>query len=152
LPSYFADTSALAKLYHSEPGSLRMEELAQLPGNRLIISQLTLVEIQSVFAIKTRTGVITPSELSDIRSLFYADLADRRFDVARLSPNHLEQAEALVRAHAADRGLRALDAIQLAVALDLHARAAVNVIVASDKNLCAVARMEGLAVLDPTTP
>jgi hypothetical protein len=50
--------AALAKLYHPEIGSERMESLVQMPATRLIVSQLSLIEIQSVFATKVRTGVI----------------------------------------------------------------------------------------------
>src|SRR5580693_3594268 len=50
----FLDTSALAKLYHVEAGSERMEALVAVPGIHLIISELTLIEIQSVFARKVQ--------------------------------------------------------------------------------------------------
>jgi predicted nucleic acid-binding protein len=63
VPGYFVDTSALAKLYHPEIGSVWMESLVQTHGARLIISQLSLIEIQSVFATKVRTGVINKSPL-----------------------------------------------------------------------------------------
>jgi hypothetical protein len=43
MPGYFLDTSALAKLYHSEAGTDRMELLVESPGVRMIISQLSLV-------------------------------------------------------------------------------------------------------------
>ena len=49
MPGYFIDTSALAKLYHIEVGSQKMEALAESPDARLIVSQLSLIEIQSVF-------------------------------------------------------------------------------------------------------
>ena len=48
MPGYFVDTSALAKLYHPEIGSVWMESLIRTHGARLIISQLSLIEIQSV--------------------------------------------------------------------------------------------------------
>lgn len=50
MPGYFLDTSALAKFYHTEAGNARVEDLGQAPGSRLIISQLSLIEIQSVIA------------------------------------------------------------------------------------------------------
>ena len=71
MPSYFLDTSALAKLYHPEIGSERMESLLQSPGARLIVSQLSLIEIQSVFATKVRTGVIGKATLDQLRGLFF---------------------------------------------------------------------------------
>ena len=79
MPGYFLDTSALAKLYHSEVGSERMESLVGTPGVRMIISQLSLVEIESVFATKVRTGVIEKLALEQLRGLFCAGLSRGRF-------------------------------------------------------------------------
>ena len=149
MPGYFIDTSALAKLYHFEAGSDRMETLVQSPGVRLIISQLSLVEMESVFAIKVRTGVIGKGTLEHLRGLFFADLSKSRFAVVLLARRHFQYAEALVRAHAVDHALRTLDAIQLSVALDLHRGGTASDLVASDRNLCSIAVMEGLAVLNP---
>jgi hypothetical protein len=70
VPGYFIDTSALAKFYHAELGSQQMEMLAQVPDNRLIISQLSVIELQSVFATKVRTGVIDQASLDQLRGLF----------------------------------------------------------------------------------
>jgi hypothetical protein len=55
VPSYFLDTSAFAKLYHQEAGSEFIERIAAVPG-AAIVSRLSLIEIESVFAIKVRTG------------------------------------------------------------------------------------------------
>ena len=127
-----------------------MELLSQTPGARLIISQLSLIEIQSVFAMKVRTGVIDQAALDQLRGLFFAELAKGRFEVVLLARRHLTDAEALVRTHSAVQGLRTLDAIQLSVALDLKRRGAASELVASDRNLCTVAAIEGLSVLNPT--
>lgn len=129
-----------------------MELLAQTPGARLIISQLSLIEIQSVFATKVRTGVIDQATLDQLRGLLFAELARGRFEVVLLARRHLNAAEALVRTHSVAHGLRTLDAIQLSVALDLKRRGAASELVASDKNLCTVASIEGLSVINPTEP
>jgi len=150
VPGCFLDTSALAKLYHPEIGSDRMESLVQAPGTRLIVSQLSLIEIQSVFAAKVRTGVIDKATLDLLRGLFFSDLAKGRFEVVLLARRHFQSAEALVRTHAVDYALRTLDALQLSVALDLHRRGAASDLVAADKNLCNVAALEGLTVINPS--
>lgn len=149
MPGLFLDTSALAKLYHHEIGSDEMEALAARAGVRLIISQLSLVEMQSVFAGKVRTRAIDLVALDQLRGLFYADLAKSRFEVVLLTHRHLAAAEALVRAHAVERALRTLDALQLSVALDLRRRGTAASMVTCDRNLGGVATREGLAVLDP---
>ncbi len=150
MPAYFVDTSALAKLYHPEVGSERMESLVQAAGTRLVISQLSLIEIQSVFATKARTGIIDKAALDQLRGLFFADLAKRRFEVVLLGRHHLRRAEALIRIHALERSLRTLDAIQLSLALDLLRRGVALDLVSSDRDLCKVAALEGLRVLNPT--
>jgi len=152
VPCHFVDTSALAKLYHAEPGSGRLEELAREPGSKLIISQLSLVEIQSVFAGKVRTRVIPESALGLLRGRFYADLAEGRLHVALVGSRHWTIAAQLVRDFAVSHGLRTLDAVQLAVAIDLHRRGAAATLVASDHNLCNVAALQGLSVLNPSAP
>ncbi len=58
MPNYFLDTSALAKLYHRESGSEYMDWIVTESGSRSIISRLSIVEIESVLAIKVRTGEI----------------------------------------------------------------------------------------------
>ena len=149
MPGYFIDTSALAKLYHLEIGSGKMETLAETLDARLIVSQLSLIEMQSVFATKVRTGVIDRIALDQLRGLFFADLAGGRFQVVLVSRRYFRSAERLIRAHAVKQSLRTLDALQLAVALELHRRGTVSALVASDKNLCDVAVLEGLTVINP---
>ncbi len=63
--AYFFDTSALAKAYHSEIGSERVTSLIR--DNRAIISSLAVVEFQSVFAQKVRTGKLAGVQLALIR-------------------------------------------------------------------------------------
>ena len=50
----FIDTGALAKLYHQEPGSDYVERILNQPGSKGIISRLSIVELESVPAIKVR--------------------------------------------------------------------------------------------------
>lgn len=126
-----------------------MELLAQPADNRLIVSQLSLIELQSVFATKVRTGVIDQTSLDQARSLFFADLAEGRFKVVLVAARYFRSAERLIRMHAVSRALRTLDALQLAVALELHRRGAASAMVASDKNLCEVAAAEGMQVVNP---
>lgn len=152
MPAYFLDTSALAKLYHHELGSDRVESLAQTPGAQLIISELSLIELESVFAAKVRTRVAARGSLDHVRGLFSADIARGNLDVVLLERRHLQKAANLVRQHSVDQALRTLDAIQLSVALDLHQRGVTSVIAASDRHLCIVAALEGLTVINPLTP
>ena len=58
MAGYFLDTSALAKRYHEELGSDYVESILNQPGSKGIVSRLSLVEMESVFAIKVRTGAL----------------------------------------------------------------------------------------------
>ena len=78
MANFFLDTSALAKLYHAEAGSDYVERLLQQPGNRLLISRLCLVEMESVFAIKVRSGDLNSVGLEIARRRLRADLSQRR--------------------------------------------------------------------------
>jgi hypothetical protein len=58
LPKYFFDTSALAKVYREKMGSDFVDRVLSEPGSQHRISRLTIVELESVFALKVRTGEI----------------------------------------------------------------------------------------------
>ena len=79
----------------------------------------------------------------------FPNLTKGRFEVVLLARRHFQSAEELIRTHAVDYALRTLDAMQLSIALDLHHRGAASDLVASDKNLCKVATLEGLSVINP---
>jgi hypothetical protein len=130
-------------------GSQQIEMLAQVPDNRFIISQLSVIELQSVFATKVRTGVIDQASLDQLRGLFFADLSAGRLKVVLVSGRYFRSADRLIRTHAVSRALRTLDALQLVVALELYRRGAATALLASDRNLCDVAAVEGLQVVNP---
>ena len=52
-----------------------MEALVKAPGTPLVIAQLSLIEIQSFFAGKVRTGMIGKTALDQLRGLFFSDPA-----------------------------------------------------------------------------
>jgi hypothetical protein len=65
---------------------------------------------------------------------------------------HFDAAGDLIDKHGMSRRLRALDAIQLAVALHLHQAAPVDYFICADQELCTVADIEGLSVINPQQP
>ena len=145
----FLDTSALAKLYHAEAGSAFVEDMVLRSGATIMISRLSVVEVQSVFARKVRSGAIVAGDAVRLRRLFLDDMADEAFVVMALTRDHYAGAGELINRHGASLGLRTLDSLQLAVALSLHRDGAVDCLVASDKILCKVAGVEGISVINP---
>lgn len=122
------------------------------PGARHFISRLTVVEIQSVLGKKARTGLITPTDFQLLSRRFRGDVRRRKFQVVRLTNTHFQAAEQLLRRLAPTQNLRTLDALQLAVALDLHDQALVTQFVCADQSLCFLAAAEGLPVTNPEVP
>jgi uncharacterized protein len=152
VPNCFFDTSALGKHYHEEVGTGEVERLLVLPEVRHFISRLSIVELQSVFAGKVRTRAIDNADFGLLHRRFLTDVTRRQFSVVRMTGVHYQEAERLIRTQALHRSLRTLDALQLAVALDVQQRVGLDHFVCADRNLCTVARWAGLAVINPEEP
>ena len=152
MAGHFFDSSALAKLYHPEIGSPEVEKIVRTPDSRIWISRLTVVELSSVFAIKVRTRFISREDARLLLRQFQEDIVAESFFVAPIREPELATAERLLEQYAFDLRLRALDAIQIAVALGLRSHGLVNHFVTSDKVLCKVAALESFGVLNPEQP
>ena len=152
MPHYFLDTSALAKLYRKEPGSDFVDRIVAEQGSRRFISRFTLLEMESVLALKFRTGEIDDKSLTVARRRLEADLGSRRLLVATVSDDHLRGARQLLMDHGRTEALRGPDALQLSVALGLKRAGLVSVFVAADQKLCRVAMIEGFTTLNPEQP
>src|SRR5579884_2730691 len=89
------------------------------PGSQRFISRFTILEMESVLALKFRTGEIDERSLLTARRRLDADLGSRRLLVATVGDEHLRRARQLVIDHGKTDALRGPDAIQLSVALGL---------------------------------
>ncbi len=149
MPGRFLDSSAVAKFYHPELGSSVVEQIVLDATCSILISRLSVVEVQSVFAGKVRSGAIPAGDAVDLRGRFFEDVAKGLFKIVALTSEHFEKAGQLIECYGASHGLRTLDSLQLAVALHLHRAGAVEDFVVADRVLCQVAALEGLSVTDP---
>jgi predicted nucleic acid-binding protein len=145
----YLDTSALAKLYRPEIGTAIVERIIDDSSSDCFISRLGVLEMRSVLARKTRAGEISSPESALVLRRFRKDIRLRRFRVQALRVRHYEVAEKLVEAYGPTHGLRTLDSLHLAGALDLKAGKLIDSIVVADKILARVAALEGLLALDP---
>lgn len=153
MSGYFLDTSVLAKLYHQEDGSQYVERLVTVRASSAVISRLSLVEIESVLAIKVRTGELDAAGRELGRRRLRADVAQGRIRVGPpIDEWHYRKARDLLHSFGVARGLRTLDAIQLAVALGLRELGVVSVFVAADRRLRGAAEDCGFSIVDPTNP
>lgn len=146
---HYFDSSALVKLYHNEPGTSVVEQIALQAGSEIVISRLTLVELQSAIALKLRTGAIKLAEVGVLQERIEGDLADGGLRVVAVTGDHFGQAEQFVKQFGATHGLRTLDSIQLAVAADLWRNRLIDSFVVADKVLATVAALQSLSVIEP---
>jgi predicted nucleic acid-binding protein len=139
MSDHFLDTSSLVKHYHVEIGTPKVDLLWNNPIARLLVSRLGVIETVSTFAKKVRAGTIAAADFHLLRRRFFADLRKRRPAIVRLLVRHYQDADRLLQQHGLVYGLHTLDAIQLAVALDLNKQSVVAELVTADHVLLIVA-------------
>ncbi|AMR30330.1 hypothetical protein A0256_02305 [Mucilaginibacter sp. PAMC 26640] len=111
----FFDTSSLTKLYHQEDDTNKLLNFLNAnPGFGIYISELTTVEIYSAIFKKVRMGHLVLPEAEMFLSLVDKDF--KNFNIIEIDTLLLKQAQRLVAKYGT-RGLRTLDAIQLASAI-----------------------------------
>lgn len=137
----YLDTSALAKWYINEPGSAEFSSfVVGLPF--AFISRLSLVEFRCLLARRRRAGELAATTVRSVWQAFQDQIAQGFISVAALDDHH-----AVVALELLDRldrhPLRALDALHLAIALDLD----VEVVATADRVLAAAARDAGLEAM-----
>ncbi len=152
MPDHVFDTSAIAKHYHGETGTAKVDALLAVPGAAQYVSRLSVVEFHSVFAKKVRTGVLPAGSFDTLTGRFRKDVAAKRLQVVRLLVAHFKTAERLIRRIGPGQNLRTLDALQLAVALGLNRPGRPVTFVCADLALSAAAVAEGLTVINPEVP
>ena len=126
-----------------------MAEIFSEPSRKFRISKLGLLEMQSAFAMKVRSGAIERKAIGLQRARLMLDIGSGAIEVFDVTDHHFTHAERLIGRHSSSRRLRTLDALQLAVALDLSGQNLLEFFVVADRALCEVAVLEGLAVINP---
>jgi uncharacterized protein len=142
----FADTSAIAKRYLMETGSVWVRQWANpAAGNIIIISGLATVEVAAAVARREREGTISPNDAMTLRRVFAGHI-NQSYTVINLSKGVLAHARDLVGKYP----LRSLDAIQLASALRAAQTLGITpTFISADQRLLSAATAEGFAVDDP---
>ncbi|MCC7452192.1 MAG: type II toxin-antitoxin system VapC family toxin [Anaerolineae bacterium] len=108
--AYFVDTSALAKRYIAELGSVWLTaQIEPAAGNVVVISEQTLVELFSVFARRQREKNLAAADVAKRRAAFLLHM-EQQYLVVPMDRSVLMRAGDLVDKHL----LRSLDAMQLA--------------------------------------
>jgi predicted nucleic acid-binding protein len=152
MADYFFDTSALVKRHVAEVGTAWVKSLVRAKaGHTLYIARITAVEITSAITRRQHNGDLSAAQAGAILGHFRRHLV-QRFRVVELTPALFDDAMLTARKHR----LRAYDAVQLTVALDVHRlQAAAGLgpvtLVSADRDLNTAAQAEGLPVDDPNT-
>ena len=114
MTAFFMDTSAVIKRYVAEVGSTWVTALAHPAASHvIIISRLTTVEVCSVLARLQRLKQLASNDGARLRADFLSH-ADLEYLTIPVDDAVLSRARDLVAKHP----LRALDAVQLACALE----------------------------------
>lgn len=151
MSAYFLDSSALVKRYRIEAGSAWIKLLVEpTTGHSITICEITLSEVAAAMAAAHRApGGISRAERDEAVSLFLGHCATC-YGLLGVVRSTIRLAVNLTQSYR----LRGCDAIQLAAALsanrDLLAAGLPPItFVASDEDLLAAARGEGLATENP---
>ena len=138
----YLDTSSLFKLYKRETGSEEVEEVlldTNLTG--IFLSEITTLELYSAVFKRVRMKDLTFMEAKEIIALFEHDI--EKYIFVPLNKTVLDNSKLLISKHGAD-GLRTLDAIQLASAIEV--KSLINKYFTSDKLLNTIFEKENLPV------
>lgn len=143
---YFADTSALAKRYLAETGSTWvLSWILPATSNITVVAEIVSVEMFSLLARRIRENTLSAANAALLRNNFLWHI-EKEYLVIAIENLVLAQARQLVNKYP----LRALDAIQLACAIQAEATLNTPIIfISADKNLLSAASAEGFSVDDP---
>ena len=148
--AYFVDSSVLVKRYILETGTAWVRGITrQNPSTVVYIARITAIEVTCAVARRRKGRTLTPPRASSILRRFRQHLA-ARYTVIEVTPDLVDDAMRLGNAHA----LRAYDAMQLAVALEVNRSHQADgfgpiTLISADQGLNAAARAEGMTVEDP---
>jgi uncharacterized protein len=115
----YVDSSVLVSALTSEADSPHIQDWLETQEPELLhISLWVESEFSSALSLKVRTGALPPA-LREICLAGFAALKRKSFTVAQIKPKHFISAAGLVDASL--HGLRAADALHLAVSMDIGA-------------------------------
>jgi len=151
---YFFDTSAFIKALRVEAGSAWVLRTLRDPKNHLYVSRLVVPESFSVLGRLWRAGQLTQAERDTTAILLLQLIRHRRMHVRSVT-NQISDAAGhlaltLIAPQYPQFALRALDATQLATAVDVRQAVPHLIFACADARLITLAQIAGQQVIDPT--
>ena len=133
----YLDTSVLVTALTSEQATLQVQDWFNQRRNELFcISDWVITEFASALSGKLRSGHMSPQARAASANLF-AQMIEESLTVVPVGRSHFQAASRYVERH--DLGLRAADALHLAIAAGRH-----EVIATRDKHLAEAALTLGV--------
>ena len=134
----YCDTSALLKLFLSEPGSAELTRAVKGRAD-LVVSDLAVTEAASALSRRVRQGAITPNDARRVQRTIIERLESAPYQRVELTRDIHRRAEHFLLT-VMDLPLRAADALHLALAFSARAASMASF----DLRLAAAARAVGL--------
>ena len=119
---YF-DTSFLSSLYAVDANTAAAVEAVQPIGAIRLVSQLTELELRNALQLRVFRKELTPASAQEAQSIWEKNVADGHFQVCPLPEAWLKRSHIISKKTTARLGVRSLDLIHVASALELEADA-----------------------------
>ena len=151
-PTYFVDTSALAKRYVVEVGSPWLHAtLDPAISCSVYIVRIAAVELISAVTRRERSGTLAPNDAAIARSGFRTHMGNE-YKIIEVTESLVNNALILAEKH----GLRGYDAVQLSAAIEVNTRYLATgmssiTLICADSELNTAAVREGLTVENPNS-
>ena len=140
----FFDTSSLIKLYFKEDGTSALEKIfLENVIFEIFVSEITKAEFFSAIYKKLRTKDLLTQEADAILGAFVAD--EHKFSFISVDSQIIGSSQKFISKYGV-KGLRALDAIQLASAYSV--RDSIGLAVSNDKLLNSFLKLEEIEVFE----
>ncbi len=143
--TYFFDTSALIKRYHTEQGTDSVDRIFDNPCNSIVICSISLAEVMSALNRIKNRGELTPNELEIALSTFYSDCQKAKIGIIDVKRMHIISCHNLIFSY----NISSSDAIILACVLAIQRFNPTFVCADTQSNLIRAAQSVRLSVLNP---
>jgi hypothetical protein len=131
-----------------EPASDVIDTLFAEQDRRIIISDLSIIELGSALTKKVREGEATPEKYYRALGLFCQDIVAETIDVETMGEEDKAVAATLLEKYGFRANLRTLDSLQLAV-MKRVAESQLDQVLCADRAFCSLIQQEGLTVRNP---
>ena len=144
--SLYYDSGVLVKLYVREESSDTVARFLATRGEAVVVNNMHELEIRNALRLKRFRDEIDDGQLAASLAMLDTDLAAGRLIRGRIDwPSACAEAERLSAVMTADTGVRTIDLLHVAAALNQAASGLVSL----DHRQRAAARASGLEVVEP---